>query len=143
VNQCHALIKPLLTSDNIQYINELDADSEILVIADQTQLKQVIINLLSNAIKYNNSNGSITIYAEPSSNNKLRLCIKDTGIGIKTELQHRLFEPFDRLDNEFISTGTGIGLSVTKRLLDLMNGDIGFTSAPGNGSVFWIEIDRA
>ncbi|MDH5483832.1 MAG: response regulator [Gammaproteobacteria bacterium] len=141
LSQCLSLTAPALEANQLTTINQLDENSALFVRADFNHLKQVILNLLSNAIKYNTTNGTITLYTETLSSSRLRLYIEDTGIGIKDEYFHRLFEPFDRLDNEFTSTGTGIGLTITKRLLKLMHGEIGFSSSPSTGSTFWIDLD--
>ncbi|MCU7837543.1 MAG: PhnD/SsuA/transferrin family substrate-binding protein [gamma proteobacterium symbiont of Taylorina sp.] len=109
--------------------------------SDYTRLKQVIINLLSNAVKYNRENGSITISCNHVNSNRLRLSISDTGSGISDEQQTQLFKPFNRLEaaNKGIE-GTGIGLVITKKIIELMDGEIGLESTVGKGSTFWIEI---
>ncbi|WP_404471424.1 GAF domain-containing protein [Vreelandella venusta] len=110
------------------------------VIADYTRTKQILLNLLSNAIKYNCVDGAITIDAEQDGN-ALRISITDTGCGIAVERQHELFEPFNRLDAEYSTIqGTGIGLAITKQLVERMDGHIGFKSQPGKGSCFWFTL---
>ena len=114
--------------------------------ADRTRVKQVLINLLSNAIKYNKSAGSVDIYYEvdpgQSSHGSIRVCIRDTGEGLTTEKMSQLFQPFNRLGKEASDEqGTGIGLVVSKQLVELMNGKIGLESTAGVGSVFWVELD--
>jgi len=117
---------------------------EIQVETDHMRLKQVIINLLSNAIKYNHINGKITLSSESQSKDFVRLIISDTGPGIPEEKYEILFEPFTRLEklNSNIE-GTGIGLSLSKKIMDLLGGNIGVKSTIGQGSSFWIDIPKA
>jgi signal transduction histidine kinase/CheY-like chemotaxis protein len=112
-----------------------------VVLADRTRLKQVLLNLLSNAVKYNREAGAVVLSCEQVGPNRLRLSVQDTGVGLDAEQVASLFQPFNRLGQEGgQQEGTGIGLVVTKRLVELMGGDIGVTSSPGVGSVFWIEL---
>ncbi len=126
---------------HIEVINELSACGDIYVLADETRLRQVLINLLSNAIKYNTPNGKVYLYITEWDNQKtVKLNIKDTGIGIPKEQQDRLFMPFERLGSESRGIeGTGIGLALSKRLVELMGGSIGFKSS-FDGSNFWLEL---
>ena len=111
--------------------------------ADRTRLKQALINLLSNAIKYNNEGGSVRLSFNVESRTHLRICIEDTGKGLSTSQISQLFQPFNRLGQESRSEpGTGIGLVMTKQLVELMGGSIGMNSTVGKGSVFWIELQR-
>jgi PAS domain S-box-containing protein len=112
------------------------------VSADHTRLKQVFINLLSNAIKYNSINGSVLIRCDQISPSRMRIAFEDTGAGLSQEKIARLFQPFNRLGQEAnAEQGTGIGLVMTKRLTELMGGNIGVESTLGAGSNFWIEIN--
>jgi CheY-like chemotaxis protein len=108
------------------------------------RIKQVLLNLLSNAIKYNQTNGSVTIYAEPQHNKFLKISITDTGHGIPTHKISNLFDPFNRLgaENSGIE-GTGIGLTITKGLVEDMQGKIGVLSEENKGSTFWVEFPLA
>jgi PAS domain S-box-containing protein len=109
--------------------------------ADQTRLKQVVINLLSNAIKYNQANGQVTVNFTVISSDRIRISFKDTGAGLTPEKKAQLFQPFNRLGQEAGSVaGTGIGLVVTKQLVELMGGFLGADSTVGDGSVFWFEL---
>jgi len=112
--------------------------------SDRTRLKQILINLLSNAIKYNRARGTVVVdYSEPSPD-RIRVSIKDTGAGLSPEKQAQLFQPFNRLGQEAGGEeGTGIGLVVTKRLVELMGGAIGVNSTVGTGTIFWIELPSA
>ena len=112
--------------------------------ADRMRIKQVLINILSNAIKYNRVGGSVKLSCEPVARGRIRICIEDTGWGLSPEKLAQLFQPFNRLGQEaHAEEGTGIGLVMTKRLTELMGGEIGVESTVAQGSVFWIEIDLA
>ena len=110
--------------------------------ADRVRAKQVFANLLSNAIKYNKSNGSITVSYCKKSNQCIRICVEDTGEGLTVENMAQLFQPFNRLGKESShEEGTGIGLVVSKRIVELMGGSIGVESTVGKGSMFWVELN--
>lgn len=113
----------------------------VAVRADRTRLKQVLLNLLSNAIKYNRKGGSVNIEVQPESTERLRIRVTDTGLGIATEHLEQLFQPFNRLGAERTEVeGTGIGLTITRRIVELMGGTMGVESKVGAGSCFWIEL---
>ena len=110
--------------------------------ADRTRLKQVLINLLSNAIKYNTERGSVVLKCVESDAAHIRISVEDTGAGLAAEQIDQLFQPFNRLGQQTSTEqGTGIGLVMTKRLVELMGGAIGVESVPGRGSTFWIEMN--
>jgi PAS domain S-box-containing protein len=110
------------------------------VFADRTRFTQILLNFGSNAIKYGKRGGRAEISVE-TEGDRLRLVVRDDGIGIPLEKQDKIFQPFQRAGQETGSIeGTGIGLSISKRLAELMGGHVGFKSAPGRGSEFWVEL---
>ncbi len=116
----------------------------LFVSADRTRLKQIVINLLSNAIKYNKEGGSVSVDCTVRTSKRIRISVADTGAGLHPEKLAQLFQPFNRLGQEAGTVaGTGIGLVVTKRLAELMDGVLGVESTIGEGSVFWCELDSA
>jgi hypothetical protein len=124
----------LIVSDSMDY--EVRADSN--------RLKQVMVNFLTNAIKYNKPRGSITLSSGLAGEGRVRLAVADTGKGLSEEQQARLFQPFERLGAERSGIeGTGIGLVISKNLVELMGGRIGVDSRPGEGSCFWMELELA
>jgi PAS domain S-box-containing protein len=112
--------------------------------ADRQRLRQVVLNLLANAIKYNRDHGKVSVRCQRVSDQRIRLVVSDTGIGISLEGMSRLFSPFDRLGAEHTDVeGTGLGLALTQRLVEAMDGEIGAESVAGEGSTFWVELDIA
>jgi len=119
-------------------------ETTYFVKADHTRLKQVLINLLSNAIKYNKPDGAVAVNYVVVNPERIRICIQDSGKGLTPEQLTQLFQPFNRLGQEGnVDEGTGIGLVVSKRLIELMGGVINVESTVGKGSMFWVEMDLA
>lgn len=142
MQECRAMIEPLGHQRNIQTI--FPDDLGLAVLADRTRLKQVLLNLLSNAVKYNRASGAVAVECEPIGAERIRISVRDTGVGLSPVQLEGLFQPFNRLGQEAgLVEGTGIGLVVTKRLVELMGGAIGVSSTSGIGSVFWIELKSA
>jgi CheY-like chemotaxis protein len=117
-------------------------DVPYYVEADRTRLKQVLINLLSNAIKYNQANGTVVVDCATSVPERIRVSVTDSGAGLRPDMVMQLFQPFNRLGQErSTEEGTGIGLVMSKRLVEMMGGVIGVESTVGLGSVFWFELN--
>jgi len=141
--ECRAMMEPQAQRRGIT-MTFPPFDKPCFVRSDRTRLKQILINLLSNAIKYNSARGTVVVDYTVSGPDRIRISIKDTGAGLRPEKLAQLFQPFNRLGQEAGGEeGTGIGLVVTKRLVELMGGAIGVDSAVGTGSVFWIELISA
>ncbi len=134
------LVRPLATPRDVSVgMGAVPAGTHVMV--DQQRLKQVLLNLASNGIKYNRPGGSVVIAAGQRSADEVRVTVSDSGPGIAPELLSRLFNAFDRLGAESTSVeGTGLGLALSKRLVEAMAGRIGVDSEPGAGSVFWVDL---
>ena len=153
--ECISLLTPLAAEHNIEILLKsagnfiplnTEVHSSLCCNADPTLTKQALINLIGNAIKYNRENGSVTVECDVIPREKIRISIKDTGYGLSESQQLKLFQPFQRLIPEHKRSsieGTGIGLTITKNLVELMHGSIGFVSKPTKGSTFWIEFPKA
>jgi len=144
VRECVSLTQPLASARGVELILA-DACGGHGVRADPTRLKQVLLNLLSNAIKYNREQGSVSIacVAAPDDDT-VQIRISDSGAGLTAAQQERLFVAFERLGAEHTAVeGTGIGLVLSQRLVQLMAGDIGVESTPGSGSTFWVRLPLA
>ncbi len=140
MRDCQTMVGPQADDRGIT-ITCAPLDSAYFIKADRTRMKQVLINLLSNAIKYNRPNGTVNVACALVAPDLIRISIQDTGCGMTAEQLAQLFQPFNRLGKESGPVeGTGIGLVVTKRLIELIGGAIGVDSAVGVGSVFWIEF---
>jgi signal transduction histidine kinase/AmiR/NasT family two-component response regulator len=140
VRECQAMIEPQAQKRDIR-MSFPEFEVLYFVKAERTRVKQVLINLLSNAIKYNKVGGTVLVECALSTSDRIRISVKDTGDGLPPDKLAQLFQPFNRLGQEAGSEeGTGIGLVVSKRLVELMDGVIGVESAVGEGSVFWIEL---
>jgi signal transduction histidine kinase/ActR/RegA family two-component response regulator len=140
--ECRAMIEPQAQKRGIG-MTFPRFEIPYFVKADRTRVKQVLINLLFNAIKYNKPGGAVAVEYSLGALDSIRISVRDTGAGLAPEQLAQLFQPFNRLGRESgTEEGTGIGLVVTKRLVDLMGGTIGADSTVGLGSVFWIELTR-
>ena len=142
--ECQTMMEPQAQQRGIS-VTFPRFDKPVFVRADRTRLKQIVINFLSNAIKYNKERGEVVVEcAVAEAPERIRISVKDTGAGLPPEKLAQLFQPFNRLGQEAGGVaGTGIGLVVTKRLAELMNGVLGVESTVGEGSVFWCELVSA
>lgn len=139
IDECIAMILTLAFKHDITVSHAVTPG--MTVRADKTRLKQVLLNLLSNAIKYNRKGGSVKIDASLEKNSRLRIRVVDTGTGISSDKLSELFQPFNRLGAEASQIeGTGIGLTITRRFVEMMGGEVGVLSEVGVGSTFWLEL---
>ena len=143
LRDCQAMFEPQAQSRGIQ-MSFSRLQNLFYVHADRTRVKQVMINLLSNAIKYNKPGGTIFVQCAMSAENRVRVSVTDTGSGMNQENVAQLFQPFNRLGQASSGEeGTGIGLVVTKQLVELMGGKLGVESVVDVGSVFWVELEAS
>jgi PAS domain S-box-containing protein len=141
VAECLAMVSSDAAVAGVEITDECEVPG--LVRGDPKLLTQVLVNLLSNAIKYNHSGGTVTLTSDEHAG-RVRLRVTDTGAGVAPELHERLFAPFDRLDAESRGIeGTGLGLALSKGLMEAIGGSLGVESEPGVGSTFWIELPLA
>jgi len=139
LNDCLSIIKPVADKHSIKIDNKISSFSDCIIDVDERRFKQVLLNLLSNAIKYNSENGEVIIDCSPIEDNILALSVTDTGNGLTPKQQDNLFKPFERAgaDHSHIE-GIGLGLVISKDLIELMGGMMGVESEIGKGSRFWI-----
>lgn len=141
LDDCQALVEGQAQARGIR-LNLPQKDDLCIVTVDRTRIKQVFINLLSNAIKYNRKGGTVQVHVDAAGHGRVCIRVEDTGTGLSPEQLGHIFEPFERLGQEAGSIeGTGIGLALSKGLVELMGGRIGVESVVGQGSVFWVELD--
>jgi signal transduction histidine kinase/CheY-like chemotaxis protein len=145
VEEAFQLMRPVAAGHDITLFEPvfIEATGAAYVLADRQRLTQVVINLISNAIKYNRHRGTVTVEAEEDEG-RIRLSVADTGAGIDPDQLPRLFTPFDRLDAAASGIdGTGLGLALSRRLVEAMGGRIGVRSRRGVGTTFWVELEIA
>lgn len=143
IQESLSMIQPLADKKDIT-VTDTSEDLLPAVRADFTRLRQILLNLMSNAVKYNNLGGSVSITVETNLPGILRFVVVDTGIGISEEKQKDIFTPFARMiDSPNDVEGTGIGMTITRQIVEQMGGDIGFESQLGVGSTFWFTLPVA
>jgi signal transduction histidine kinase len=141
IENCVVITKNLAQERPLIFTDKVTGENFPELYADQMRIQQVLLNLLSNAVKYTPAEKNICFECAPTSDGMLRFIVTDEGPGITKEKQEYLFEPFNRLDMEHGATeGTGIGLTITKKLVELMHGRIGLESVDGSGCKFWVDI---
>lgn len=139
-----ALLTPVAEASRIQMQLVTEATAGTHVLGDRQRLLQVLLNLGSNAVKYNHPDGLVVLHTNLEADGWVRFSVADTGPGIAPERRTELFVPFSRLGAERSAVeGTGVGLALSKNLVELMGGSIGVTSDPGRGSTFWVELRQA
>jgi len=143
LGECLSLIAPMAEQQGIRLRDQFTKAMTCRLHADPLRLKQVLLNLLSNAVKYNRPDGEVVVEPPSIENDRLLVAIRDTGHGISADDLKHIFEPFTRIGDENAVEGTGIGLTISKRLMEMMQGEIGAQSTPGEGSRFWIRIPCA
>jgi len=140
---CQSIIEPQGQNRGLR-ITFPAFESPLFVQADRVRLKQVLINLLTNAVKYNRPAGTVLVSCAPIAPGRVRISVQDTGLGLAPEQLRQLFQPFNRLGQEHSAEeGTGIGLVMSKLLVELMGGDLGVESTLGEGSLFWFDLNTA
>lgn len=140
IDECVGLIKPLAAERGIGVHAECD-DPDLHVWADRHRLGQVLLNLLSNAVKYNVAEGNVSVVCPSTQDGNARIGVADTGPGIPPEKVPLLFTPFERLGAERTNVeGTGLGLALSKNLVEAMGGDLLLDTMAGRGSTFWVQV---
>lgn len=138
---CLSLMQPLADKMSVKIEHRINSIPDIKIRVDEKRFRQVVLNLVSNAIRYNKEYGSVIIDYSVTEDKMLYLSITDTGKGIPLHHQNNLFTPFNRAGEEGSNiTGSGLGLVISKNLLEKMNGSIGFNSTDKEGSCFWIKV---
>jgi PAS domain S-box-containing protein len=141
LDEVTTLLMPVAEAAGIELSVDIDGARTLRVRADRQRLLQVLLNLGSNAVKYNDRGGSVAFRTGTTSDGRVRFEVRDTGPGIPREQQDQLFVPFSRLGAERSAVeGTGVGLALSKQLVEVMGGAIGVDSVPGHGSTFWVEL---
>lgn len=139
-----AMIRPLADQRGLGVTVQPVPSPPPYVRADRQRLRQVLLNLLSNAVKYNHADGTITVTVSDGAEGRVRISVADTGPGIPAALLPALFEPFERLGAENTAVeGTGLGLALSKKLCQAMDGSLGLDSVVDVGSTFWVEFGRS
>lgn len=141
VAECFTLVQPQADARGIKLYASLHQLESTYVVADNIRLKQALVNLLSNAVKYNSLGGEVELRLSLFGNEDMRLTVRDNGHGIAINRQREMFQPFNRLNAEYSQVeGSGVGLVITKQLIEMMHGKLDFISSEGVGTEFWIDL---
>lgn len=141
IKECESTVQASLAKYQVQLHIDYYSIPDACIYADKTRTKQILINLLTNAIKYNHVGGNVWLIVRLSQQHTMNIMVKDDGQGIPQDKQAELFQPFNRLGRDFSEIeGTGIGLMLTKKLVELMNGSLHLSSKEGKGSAFWFDL---
>ncbi len=141
IAECFTLIQPQADARGVRLYSTLNSLESTYVIADNVRLKQALINLLSNGVKYNTLGGELELCLSLLEPDSMRILVRDTGHGIAVERQAEMFQPFNRLHAEHsMVEGSGVGLVITKQLVEMMQGKLDFVSREGVGTEFWIDL---
>lgn len=144
ITECFTLVQPQADARGIRLSSLLAEFGNTYVIADNVRVKQVLLNLLSNAVKYNHVGGEVEVKLGAQEGAHLRISVRDTGRGIPVQRHKEVFQPFNRLSAENSTIeGSGVGLVITKQLVEMMQGKLDFISAEGAGTTFWIDFPIA
>jgi CheY-like chemotaxis protein/anti-sigma regulatory factor (Ser/Thr protein kinase) len=144
IAECFTLVQPQADAKGIRLSTSLGDNLNSYIVADHVRFKQALLNLLSNAVKYNHVGGEVEVALSSQQGQQLRIQVRDTGRGIPQHLQAQVFQPFNRLNAENSSIeGSGVGLVITKQLVEMMKGVLDFSSAEGVGTCFWIDLPLA
>lgn len=141
VDESLLMIQDRAEREGVAIVDRIDETAVPMLRTDKTRLTQVLVNLLSNAVKYNRKHGSVTLACAMTPDRRVRISVSDTGSGIPADKHHALFQPFDRLGRESGPIeGAGIGLAITKHIVDLLDARLDFESEVGVGSTFWVDV---
>lgn len=144
ISECFTLVQPQADAKGIRLVANVAQFNNTYVVADNVRVKQVLLNLLSNAVKYNHVGGEVEVQLSMQEGQELRISVRDTGRGIPIQRQNEVFQPFNRLSAENSNIeGSGVGLVITKQLVEMMKGKLDFVSAEGVGTTFWIDFPVA
>lgn len=144
IDACVAMMALPAAERGVTLNNRAYESAGVILRADPTRLKQVMLNLLSNAVKFNRDLGSVTVEVRRGGDGRVRILVADTGRGISAARRHELFQSFSRLGVESGGiSGGGLGLAISGRLVQMMQGRIGCESTEGQGSTFWVELPSA
>lgn len=144
LTECFTLVQPQADARGIRLSARISEYVNAYVIADHVRCKQALLNLLSNAVKYNRVGGEVEVSLAVQDGQKLRIAVRDTGRGIPLMRQNEVFQPFNRLSAENSNIeGSGVGLVITKQLVEMMNGRLDFSSTEGVGTTFWMDFPLA